>query len=307
MENFIDGNCQAIECKSCGNNEYSKFKRKGADYVCGCCGRWYRLKHSDEEVDCRIAYNDLNSYEFDKARDAFERILEKHPDSIDALWGYLLAEYRIVYIKGFYKNVVEPTYCFDKYEMQKTRFFTNEIEYQKILELLKDDVALRSVYKEKARKIDESIANFKKCKDRIDNDVFICVKISAATEKHPDKKGYTKDFEVAEKLFNILKKRGIRPFFSFDTLKNQVDSDDLIWMNLVKSKKMVLICSRKDYAESAWVKSEWKRWLFLDRMKDLYILVLPDGNQSAFDILPKEFSGNQHYTIETSKKLIEDL
>ena len=203
MDNFI-----GLECKSCGNNEYSRFKRKGRDFVCSCCGRWYRLKHNDEEMDCRIAYNDLNSYEFDKARDSFERILERYPNSIDALWGYLLAEYRIVYIKGFYKNVVEPIYCYDKYEMQKTRFFTDEIEYRMILELLKDDVALRNVYKEKARKIDASIENFKKCKDCVDNDVFICTKISVATERNPDAKGYTKDWEIAKKLVDILEKKG---------------------------------------------------------------------------------------------------
>ena len=70
-------------------------------------------------------------------------------------------------------------------------------------------------------------------------------------------------------LGTLLKRKGKRPFFSFNTLKNQVDSDDLIWTNLVKSKKMVLICSHRDYAESAWVKSEWKRWIELGRMKGL--------------------------------------
>ena len=192
--------------------------------------------------------------------------------------------------------------------MFKTRSIQNEVEYEKILHLLANDSALRDSYREKAKTIDKSIANFKDCKDSTNNDVFICVKISASTEKKKrpaDER--TKDFEVAEKLYKDLKAKGKKPFFSFYTLKNEINSDDLIWTNLVKSKKMVLIGSKRDYLESIWVKSEWKRWLFLDRINNLYILTLPQGNQSPYDILPSELGKNQIYTISNYNKLIHDL
>ncbi|MBQ8447866.1 MAG: toll/interleukin-1 receptor domain-containing protein, partial [Clostridia bacterium] len=302
MDNFT-----SMQCKNCGNNLYSKFKKRGNDFVCGCCGSWFRSKEN-EDTHCESGYAMLNTYHFDEAKLIFQNTITENPDNIDALWGWLLAEYRIIFVKGFYNDVIEPIYCFDQYEMFKTRSILNEIEYEKILKLLADDRELLNSYREKAEKIDRSMAHFKECKNKTENDVFICVKISTSTEKETRPRDErTKDFEFAEKLYKDLKAKGKKPFFSFYTLKNQVNSDDLIWTSLVKSKKMVLIGSKKDYFESVWVESEWKRWIFLDRMPNLYILTLPEKNQAPYDILPTELASNQIYTQATYNKLLHDL
>ena len=160
MDNFT-----SMQCKNCGNNIYSKFKKRGRDYVCGCCGSWFRSK-DNEDSHCESGYAMLNTYHFDEAKHIFQTAIAETPDNIDALWGWILAEYRIVYVKGFYNDVIEPVYCFDKYEMFKTRSVQNEVEYKEILNLLANEPELRNSYREKAEKIDRAIANFKKCKDK---------------------------------------------------------------------------------------------------------------------------------------------
>jgi TPR repeat protein len=111
------------------------------------------------------------------------------------------------------------------------------------------------------------------------------------------------------RVYNDLKKRGVNAFFSFITLENEVDSDDLIWVNLVKSKKMLLIGSERDYLESAWVKSEWKRWLFLERDEDMHICVMKHDHEMPKSVLPRELyaKGPQIYTLDTYDKMIESL
>ena len=84
MDNFI-----AMQCKNCGNNEYSHFKRKGRDYVCNCCCSWYRSKDT-EDVHCETGYALLKTYNFDAAKEVFLSAIEETPDNIDALWGWLL-------------------------------------------------------------------------------------------------------------------------------------------------------------------------------------------------------------------------
>jgi hypothetical protein len=177
-------------------------------------------------------------------------------------------------------------------------------------ELIGKDTELKYLYDAKAREIDRAIKKFRESKDSTERDVFICVKISASTEK--EKHGVnerTKDYEFALRAYKDLQARGKNVFFSFVTLKNEVGSDDLIWLNLVKSKKMLLIGSREDYLESAWVKSEWKRWRFLERRKDMYICVLNEGGDNPKNILPYELRKDapQIYTPDTYEKLLDDI
>ena len=299
---------KTIECRYCGNHIESLFKQKDSSLVCKCCGSWYQCEDSEEQRECSIGMSQLRRYKFDEARDTFEYVVTRYPNSVGALWGLLLARFGVVFVKGFYKNVTEPIYCFHNYDKMRKRYIQNEPEYEKIMALLKDDDELRFDYEKKARQIDDALDNFKKYKKSTERDVFICVKISAATHEHPERTGRTEDYQLALKLYEDLKKRGVNVFFSFVTLKNDVDSDEKIWRNLVQSKKMLLIGSCEEYLESPWVKSEWKRWLYLGREDELYIFVMNnDEYETPFDILPNELSDNQIYTQETYNKLISDI
>ena len=105
MDNFI-----AMQCHNCANNEYKKFQRIGRDYICKCCNSWYRDKDNKDNY-CESGYAMLKTYSFDAAKEIFQNALSENPNNIDALWGWLLAEYRIRYVKGFYNDEVEPIYC----------------------------------------------------------------------------------------------------------------------------------------------------------------------------------------------------
>jgi len=302
-----------VECQTCGNRDGSRIAERDGGYVCKCCGVWYKSNPTEEEfreqMRCEQGYAQLRAYRFGDARDTFQIILQNNPDNINALWGLLLSRFGVVYIKGFYKGVVEPIYCFPNYDRMKRRYMQSEPEFSKIMDLLKNDAELRFEYEKKAENIDDALDSFKEYKASTDRDVFICVKISAATERNPEAQGRTKDYEFALKVYNELKRRGINAFYSFVTLQNDVKSDEKIWRNLVKSKKMLIIGSSEEYLESPWVKSEWKRWLHLKREEDMYVCVLHNYNESPFDILPQEISDlePQIYTQNTYEKLIEHI
>jgi len=302
-------NIKITECRCCGNRDHSRFVKTNEGYLCKCCGVGFRYETEEEKINCMMGYRQLKNYRFDEAREIFIDILCDYPESIDARWGLLLARYGIVFIKGFFDDVIEPIYCFPEYDELEDRTFCGEIEYKEIMELVGSDMKLRYFYESKGREIDRAIKKFRECKKSTERDVFICVKISAATEKNPEAKGRTKDYEYALRVYNDLKKRGVNAFYSFITLENEVGSDDLIWVNLVKSKKMLLIGSERDYLESAWVKSEWKRWLFLERDRDMHICVLKHDHENPKSVLPRELyeKGPQIYTLDTYEKMIETL
>ena len=302
-----------VECQTCGNRDSKLITERNGGYVCKCCGVWYKSNPTDEEfreqMRCEQGYAQLRAYRFGDARDTFQTVLQNNPKNISALWGLLLSRFGVVYIKGFYKGVVEPIYCFPNYERMKRRYVQNEPEYYTIMELLRNDPELRFDYERKAEKIDDALDDFKKYKESTDCDVFICVKISKATERNPGAQGRTKDYDFAMKVYEDLKKRGVNAFYSFVTLKNDVKSDEKIWRNLVKSKKMLLIGSSEEYLESPWVKSEWKRWLHLKREEDMYVCALHGYGESPFDILPEEIAelDQQIYTQNDYQRLIDNI
>ena len=300
------------ECACCGNRDSTRFIQKSDGYICKTCGVWFRYETEEEKAGCMDGRRRLRNYRFDDARETFMEVLDKYPDSIDALWGSLLSRYGIVFVKGFFDDTAEPIYCFPEYDEYGGRRFRDERAYKKILALLEEkneDLRLSDFYESKAKEIDRAITKYSECKKSTDVDVFICVKISAATSENPQVSGRTADYEYALKVYNDLKNRGVNAFFSFVTLKNNVESDDLIWVNLVKSKKMLIIGSSEEYLDSVWVKSEWKRWLYLGREKDLYICSMKHDNEYPKAILPRELAAlhPQVYTLDTYEKMIDEL
>lgn len=303
-------------CVTCGNNLYNNFIKLDDGHVCKCCGVWYKKSAAQSEIrqemQCEIGFSKLKNYEFDAAKDTFRRIVTEYPENANALWGLLLARYGVVMINGFFDDTAEPVYCFPEYEDNGGQKFRNEPEYKKLMEILDKqgaDLKLKYLYESKAKEIDDAIAKFLESKKNTDIDVFICVKISAATEADPARSGRTQDYDYAVKVYNELNRRGLKVFFSFVTLENDINSDDIIWVNLVKSKKMLLVGSTEEYLESVWVKSEWKRWLYLGREKDLYICSMKHENEYPKAILPHELTAlrPQIYTLDTYDKMIEEL
>ena len=304
-----------LECKHCGNAERSEFIIRKGEYICKCCGRCYKEKAADEETRLAIAYESLKNYEFEFAERTFSDIINDYPNSVDARWGVLLARYGIVFVKGFYMEEIEPIYCFPNYAYKKGSFKT-EAEYREIEKLLGGDIERMYLYTKQADEIERAFKMFADDIDKKENDVFICVKISKTTAANPCEKGRTVDYEKAHELYDKLRSRGKNVFFSYVTLKNSIDSDMEIWRNMLKSRKMLIIGSRAEYLNSVWVKSEWERWLMLDKAdekgehkKNMYIYMLGDENENLYSKLPAGLKRlhPQIYTKNNEADLINDI
>ncbi|MBQ8448555.1 MAG: leucine-rich repeat protein, partial [Clostridia bacterium] len=296
-------------CNCCGNRDASRFVKREDGYVCKCCGQWFRYETDAEKSRCSQGYENLSNYKFDDARNIFQRVIIDNPRSVSARWGLLLARFGIVFTKAFAKADAEPVYCFPEYDEITGKRFSGEEEYAEMMNLIGTDEELIYFYTTKAREIDCAIEKIQQNKISSVNDVFICVKTDAQTEKHPELSGKTEDFDFAKKIYSELTSRGVNVFFAPMTLGTEQRNDTFIWPNLVKSKKMLLIASKEEYIDSVWVKSEWRRWNGLGREKELYICVLKHENESPKAVLPHELLQNesQIYTLDTYDKLISEI
>ncbi len=252
-------------------------------------------------------------YDFDGAKAIFSEILDKYPESINAYWGYLLAWYGIVYVKGFYDGKISPTYCFQEYDPQDVQYFSQQEKFKKILSLLEGEESVAQIYRDKAAEIDKALDEFQAAEKEKEYDVFLCVKISKTLKSQPSLTGNTEDYDEAMKLYKTLTKQGKKVFFSKIALENDPKSDMEIWKHLVKSKKMLLITSKRDYVEneSPWVHSEWERWLHLDRngdnyhSKNLYIYLVGDMTAKK---LPERLKRQVYVKKDgMTEDLIEDI
>ena len=149
---------QITECACCGNRDSARFIQKSDGYICKTCGVWFRYETEEEKAGCMDGRRRLKNYRFDDAREVFMEVLDKYPDSIDALWGSLLARYGIVFVKGFFDDTSEPIYCFPEYDEYGGRRFRDERAYKKIMRLLEErdeDMRLSDFYESKAKEIDK--------------------------------------------------------------------------------------------------------------------------------------------------------
>ncbi len=306
-----------MQCSFCGEHRFNKLIQQKDGIIClSCSGFTYNEDEIGEEKQDMVArlhigYEALHGYHFRDAKACFEKIRRVYPDCVDAHWGYLLAEYGITYVKGFYDGHITPIYCFRDYDPNDVQYFSRHPVFQEIQGRLIHHPERKATYQKKAEEIDRALDIFMDNESEKEIDVFICVKISQASSSHPDNKEKTVlDFPKAQEIAKRLEKAGKKVFFSYDSLTNNPDSDMEIWSNLLKSKKMLLIASQKDYLESVWVKSEWERWLHLDangeHKNNLYLYLLGDASRLA-KRLPEGLAGRQHYSEDREDKLIEDI
>ena len=89
-----------IKCKMCGGDiEVNQDMTVG---TCLYCGSTMTFPRIDSEKKARI-FNRANEYrlnnEFDKAFDAYERIIEEDDTEAEAYWGLVLSEYGVEYVE----------------------------------------------------------------------------------------------------------------------------------------------------------------------------------------------------------------
>ena len=249
----------------------------GDSYKCEYCGGLNFVTSTDEDFKFQLAHTYLSSYQFVKADDLYKQIIEECTNDKAksmALMGRILSYFGIVYVKSYGSNVTTPTFSRYNPEIQSIK----SSRYYKALCNLEIDSYELDEYKKQIEDLD-------KVYTRIDSDlnatpeydVFICTKISMKTKNDPDNKGYTEDSKVALDLYYTLKEKGLKVFYS-DKVLQGVDYDSQIYSALSKSKTILVLASCKEYLESVWVESEWRRWLnFIDveyREKNTFLLHL---------------------------------
>ena len=270
--------------------------------LCECCGFQIGTKTeiSDENKERLLQANEaLRSYEFDRAETRYSLILDDINDSTNevytaALYGKLLSEFGIVYIKDVNGEMI-PT--FSEYD-PSIKSIKDSYTYKSLLGLKTSD-EVKTPYLEKINELDKV---YRKIETELNKeslyDVFICTKISRKTPQNPKASGYTEDSRIADDFYYELKAKGLNVFYS-DKSCNQVEYDSQIFSALLRSKKILIIATEKEYLESPWVQSEWRRWRnFIDggvKENDSMVLFLPYYEKEMFE-LPRMLRKTQRYT-----------
>lgn len=282
-----------LRCPNCNNNQ-SDSLQKTADgrLVCVLCGAVVSMpknEQSDQHSRIVYGYEHIRAFEFKSAMETFEGVIKDYPESVDGYWGYLQAYYGIVYVKGYGENLPKPTFC---YAVEQEKIEINKHpHYQKILELVKDSKQ-KAIFEQRMKVL---TADFQFVKRQVNlkekYDVFICAKISPLpTTKtvlmdHDEKR--TMDWQVATELYNQLtapasgKEKPLKVFFSDRSIDGGIEYDKQIWSAMLRSRHILVVGTDNAHLESTWVKSEWRRWLYLiekdkSRGKDTFIAYIPD-------------------------------
>ena len=285
-----------MKCKMCGGDLHPA---EGAT-TCECefCGTTQTIPKLDNDRRANL-YDRANHFrrqnEYDKAAGIYEQILQEDRTDAEAYWSLVLCRYGIEYVEdpGTKKRV--PTVN----RTQMTSIYADE-DYKSALEYA--DAGQKSIYEQEAAAIDsiqKGILDISKREKPFD--VFICYKETDAQGKR------TPDSVLANDLYHQLTREGFKVFFSRITLEDKLGQqyEPYIFAALNSAKVMVVLGTRPEYFNAAWVKNEWSRYLALIRSGANKTLVPAYKDMDPYD-LPEEFS---HLQAQDMSKLgfMQDL
>ncbi len=285
-----------FKCKMCGGNlEINEGSRIA---ICESCGTKQTLPRLDDERRLNL-YDRANHFrrnnEFDKAMSIYENILNEDTTDAEAYWSLILCKYGIEYVEdtATHKRVITCN------RTQYTSIFADE-DYKSAIE--NADGEARSLYIAEATEIDriqKGILDISSKEEPFD--VFICY-------KETDNGGRrTQDSVLAQELYFQLKNEGFKVFFSRITLEDKLGTayEPYIFAALNSAKVMVVVTTRPDYVNSAWVKNEWSRYLAIIKNDPKKVLIPAYRDMAPYD-LPDEFS---HLQAQDMSKLgfMQDL
>ena len=269
-----------LKCKMCGGELHFE---KGAT-VCECeyCGSMNTLPVVDSDQEMNL-FDRANYFrmanEFDKAENAYEKILDLDNSNAEAHWGIVLSRYGIEYVEDPKTHERIPT-C---HRVQLTSILSDP-DYQAALEHA--DMIAKSEYQTQAERIaqiqKEILAISSKEKPY---DVFICYKESDDSGKR------TLDSTLAQDIYYGLKDAGYRVFFSKITLEDKLgqEYEPYIFAALNSAKVMVVVGTKPEYFNAVWVKNEWSRYLDLMKNDHSRLLIPCYRDMNPYN-LPDELS-----------------
>ncbi|MCI8496867.1 MAG: TIR domain-containing protein [Clostridiales bacterium] len=285
-----------FKCKMCGGSLAIDHNETVA--VCEYCGTRQTLPRLDTDRKANL-YDRANHFrrndEFDKAAGIYEQILSEDNTDAEAYWSLVLCRYGIEYVEDPDTHRQLPT-------VNRAQFDSvfSDRDYQSAIQYA--DSSQREVYEEEARTIDEIQKGILSISQKEEPfDVFICY-------KETDKNGKrTPDSVLANDLYHQLTQEGFKVFFSRITLENKLGTayEPYIFAALNSARVMVVLGTRPEYFQAAWVKNEWNRYLALIKKGASKTLIPAYKDMDPYD-LPEEFS---HLQAQDMSKLgfMQDL
>ena len=268
-----------FKCKMCGGALEIKDGESVA--VCEYCGTKQTLPKTKDEVVANL-FNRANNLrlkgEFDKAAQAYERIVEADDSEAEAHWGIVLCKYGIEYVEDPKTGKRIPT-C------HRTLFnaVTSDPDYIAAIDY--SDPAHQIVYENEAREIDRIQKDILAIvKNEKPFDVFICYKESDADKR-------TVDSVIANDIYYQLTQAGFRVFYAAITLEDKLgkEYEPYIFAALNSAKVMLVLGTKPEYFNAVWVKNEWSRFMQLMKTDRSRLLIPCYRDMNAYD-LPEEFS-----------------
>lgn len=284
-----------MKCPTCGGR--CKFEY-GKGYVCASCGNIYDSAGTSESAADKLNIANqkrIEDYDFDGALALCRDVLAEDPNSLEANWCAMLAEYKIIYLKND-ENKYVPTFLDPDVEipLYKCEY------YQK----------LNSTYRDMADKIEQMRRLVvDEARDIPDYDVFISYKQHKAKNSNAE----TEESEWAEELYRLLSKQTgddkLRVFYDKESLdESNAGWEPHIYAALKSAKFLVLMGSSVENINSTWVKNEWKRFIAYRNMgrektiavlaKNIDPLKLPDVALRAGQMIRADERGWQEKLIK---------
>ncbi len=276
-----------FKCKICGGNvELAEDKTFGTCEYCGSSMTFPKI--NDEQRTA--AFNRGNHFrrigEFDKALDIYEQIVREDETDAEAHWCCALCRFGVEYVED--PNAMEyiPTchrVSFDN--------FLEDVDYLAALEY-SDGITKRQYQKDGAKIAEVQRGILAASQKEKPFDVFLCY-------KETDENGQrTKDSVLAQDVYYQLTDLGYRVFFSRITLEDVAGKqyEPYIFAALNSAKVMVVIGTKPEYMNAAWVKNEWSRFLAMVK-KDRSKLLLPCYRDMAPYEMPEPLSVLQSYDM----------
>lgn len=270
-----------IKCKMCGGDiEFTP----GATYgTCEYCGSTSTIPQADDEQKLN-RYNRANHFrqqcEFDKALNAYEKLLEQDDNDAEAHWGAVISRFGIEYVEDPATKKRIPT-C---HRVQVASILA-DADYLAAVEHAPDETS-RELYKQQAAEIAEIQKGILAISaNEKPYDVFICYKETDADGQR------THDSQWAQDIYYGLTEQGYKVFFSRITLEEKLGQqyEPYIFAALNSAKVMVVVGSKPEYFNAVWVKNEWSRYLALMKTDHTRLLIPCYRDMDPYD-LPEELS-----------------
>ena len=242
-----------LKCKMCGGDiEVVPGTTVG---TCQYCGSTMTLPQIDSDKALRM-YDRANTYrlnnEFDKAYDAYKAIVEEDEQAAEAYWGMLLSEYGIEYVEDPKTHKRIPT-C----HRTLTQSILESANYKLACQYA--DAESRFLYQEEAETIDKIQKHIMAVSSKEEPyDVFISYK-----ELNDADGQRTEASVLAQEIYDVLTKEGVRVFFSRISLEDKLGADyePCIYAALRSSKVLLLVATDPAQCDAVWVRNEWSRYL----------------------------------------------